>query len=161
MSHIESLIVEYLNWQGFLVKNNIKVGKLKHGGWEMELDVIGFHPFAEYLVHYEPSLDADKWEDREARYSKKFKAGAKYIHSEVFPFLPKKTPICHIAVFPSHPKDRHEIAGGKILSIDELIKEIKEKVDEWGIASRRAIPENFPLLRTIQFSQRGYHKVLE
>ena len=44
MSHLESLIVEYLDWQGYLVRRNTKVGRLKHGGWEMELDVIGFNP---------------------------------------------------------------------------------------------------------------------
>jgi len=44
MSHLESLIVEYLDWQGYLVRRNTKVGRLKHGGWEMELDVIGYNP---------------------------------------------------------------------------------------------------------------------
>ena len=127
----------------------------------MELDVVGFNHDTNYLVHYEPSLDTNKWEVREARYLKKFKAGAKYIHSDIFPFVPQKTPIHQIAVFPSHPKNRHEIAGGRIQSIDELIKEIKEKVCRKGIASRNAIPESFPLLRMIQLSQSGYHRVLE
>ena len=75
MSHLESLISEYLQWQGFLVQTNIKVGRLGHGGWEMELDVVGFHPQLGTLVHYEPSLDAFSWEKRETRYRKKFEAG--------------------------------------------------------------------------------------
>ena len=41
MSHLENLIAEYYDWQGYLIKRNIKVGKLSHGGWEMELDVLG------------------------------------------------------------------------------------------------------------------------
>ena len=43
MSHLDSLIVEYLDWQGHLVHHNIKVQMLKHVGWEMELDVIGYN----------------------------------------------------------------------------------------------------------------------
>ncbi len=84
MSHLESLIAEYLDWQGFIVKTNIKVGRLKHGGWEMELDILGYHPRSGALVHYEPSIDALSWEKREARYKKKFAAGRNYIFSDVF-----------------------------------------------------------------------------
>jgi hypothetical protein len=58
MSHLESLIAEYLEWQGFLIRRNVKVGRRARGGWEMELDVVGFHPHSGTLVHYEPSIDA-------------------------------------------------------------------------------------------------------
>ena len=44
MSHLEDLLAEYYDWKGYLVKRNIKVGRLNHGGWEMELDVIAYHP---------------------------------------------------------------------------------------------------------------------
>ncbi|HJX82925.1 MAG TPA: hypothetical protein VJ723_01130, partial [Candidatus Angelobacter sp.] len=64
-SHLEQLIAEYLEWNGFFVKKNIKVGPLAHGGWEMELDIIGYNPSLQKLVHYEPSIDADPWEKRE------------------------------------------------------------------------------------------------
>jgi hypothetical protein len=43
MSHLETLIAEYPDWQGFLVKRNTKVGRLGHGGWETELDIVGYH----------------------------------------------------------------------------------------------------------------------
>jgi len=87
-SHLESLIHEYLEWQGYLVRRNLKVGRLSHGGWEMELDLIGYHPTTQDLVHYEPSLDALSWEKREARYNKKFNAARKYLFTEVFSWLP-------------------------------------------------------------------------
>ncbi len=58
MSHLEDLIAEYYDWRGYLVKRNIKVGRLQHGGWEMELDVIAYHPHTNHLIHLEPSLDA-------------------------------------------------------------------------------------------------------
>ena len=56
-SHLEYLIAEYLEWQGYLIRRNTKVGWRTRGGWEMELNVVGFHPQSKQLVHYEPSLD--------------------------------------------------------------------------------------------------------
>lgn len=160
MSHLESLIVEYLDWQGYLVRRNMKVGRLKHGGWEMELDVIGYNPLSGDLVHYEPSVDAHTWETREARYTKKFAAARKLIFAEVFSWLPPETPLRQIAVFPSHPKGRDQIAGGRIISIDELIAEIRTKVIACGPARSAAIPENYPLLRMLQLSHCGYNRSL-
>ena len=160
MAHIEDLLAEYLNWKGYLVKKNIKVGRLKHGGWEMELDVMGYHPMTKDLVHYEPSLDALSWDKKEHRYIKKFKAGRKYILSEIFIWFPKTTEIRQIAVFNSHPVNRNEIAGGTIQSVDELMSEIRGAIKENGRMSKSAIPEQFPLLRTVQLSHCGYYKVL-
>lgn len=48
--HPESLIGEYLEWQGYLVRRNTKVGKLSPGGWEMELDIVAFHLHTHALV---------------------------------------------------------------------------------------------------------------
>ena len=67
MSHLESLIAEYLEWQGYLVKRNLKVGKRDRGGYEMELDIVGLNPKTQTIVHYEPSLDALTWDKRELR----------------------------------------------------------------------------------------------
>ena len=160
MSHLESLIDEYLDWQGYLVRRNTKVGRLKHGGWEMELDVVGYNPHSGDLVHYEPSVDAHTWETREARYAKKFLAARKLIFSEVFSWLPPETPLRQIAVFPSHPKDRNSIAGGSIISIDELMTEIRSKVIACGVARSNAISETYPLLRVLQLSHSGYCRAL-
>lgn len=85
MRHLESLISEYLEWQGYFIRRNTKVGRLTHGGWEMELDVVALHPQTQDLVHYEPSIDALSWSQREARYVKKFEAGKKSIFTELFP----------------------------------------------------------------------------
>ena len=160
MSHLESLIVEYLDWQGYLVRRHTKVGRLKHGGWEMELDVIGFNPHSGDLVHYEPSVDAHTWETREMRYKKKLDAAKKLIFLEVFSWLPPETPLRQIAVFPSHPKDRHTIAGAQILSIDELMAEIRSKIIGCSVMRSNAISENYPLLRVLQLSHCGYNKVI-
>ncbi|MEW6765326.1 MAG: hypothetical protein AB1344_06005 [Pseudomonadota bacterium] len=160
MSHLESLIVEYLDWQGYLVRRNTKVGRLKHGGWEMELDVIGYNPHTNDLVHYEPSVDAHAWETREARFQKKFDAAKKLIFIEVFSWLSSDTPLRQVAVFPSHPKGRDTIAGARLMSIDELTKEIRDTVSACGPMRSNAIPEIYPLLRTLQLSHCGYNKAI-
>jgi hypothetical protein len=157
MTHLEMLVAEYLDWQGFLVMKNRKVGRLKHGGWEMELDIIGYHPKSNALVHYEPSIDATAWEKRESRYIKKFEAGRKYILTELFPWLEPAPKLKQFAVFITHPKNRHQIAGGTIISVDELMAEIRTKVVACGVMGKNAIPEQYPLLRTLQLSHCGYY----
>ena len=160
MSHLENLIAEYYDWQGYLVKRNIKVGKLNHGGWEMELDVMALNPHTDHLIHLEPSIDAHSWAKREERFSKKFNAARKYIFSEVFTWLDSNMEIEQVAVLISHPKGRDELAGAKIVSIDELVAEIRQKVIECGIVAKNAIPEQYPHLRTLQLSHNGYYKML-
>jgi hypothetical protein len=63
-------------------------------------------------------------------------------------------------VFISHPKGRDQIAGGSILSIDELMASIRAKVTAGGAMAANAIPEKYPLLRTIQLSHVGYNKAI-
>jgi hypothetical protein len=160
MSHLESLIAEYLEWQGYLIRQNLKVGRRAKGGWEMELDVIGYHPKQNKIAHYEPSIDALGWAAREVRYKKKFQKARQYMFTEVFPWLDPSTKVEHIAVFYDQPKGRDTIPGGKVISIDELVAEIRNEVTKCGPMISNAIPEQFPLLRTIQMSHKGYSKAI-
>lgn len=127
----------------------------------MELDVVGFHPQTRALVHYEPSIDALSWDEREVRYKKKFAAGRKYIFKELFAWLPSDTKLQQIAVFIAHPKGRDTIAGGRIVSVDELMRDIRAKVAKCGPMIRNAIPEQYPLLRTLQMSHMGYSRAIQ
>jgi hypothetical protein len=161
VSHLETLIAEYLEWQGFLIRRNTMVGRRERGGWEMELDVVGFHPHSGRLVHYEPSLDALTWSAREARYKKKFDAAKKYMFTELFSWLPASTVIEQIAIFYNHPRGRDHIAGARIVSIDELMGEIRAHVVACGPMIRNAIPEKYPLLRTIQMTHAGYYRAIK
>lgn len=126
----------------------------------MELDVIAFDPHTGHLIHLEPSIDAYSWATREERFTKKFTSARKYILSEVFTWLDSNIEIEQVAVLISHPKDRDFLAGAKIISIDELLAEIREKVVACGIVAKNAIPEQYPLLRTLQLSHNGYYKAL-
>jgi hypothetical protein len=159
-SHLETLIHEYLEWQGYLVRRNVKVGRRAKGGWEMELDLIGYNPVSVHLVHYEPSLDALSWEKREQRFQKKFAAARKYLYSEIFPWLPADSKLEQFAVLPNASEARAQIAGGTLVSVDKLVAEIRKKVIACGVMARNAIPEGFPLLRTLQMSHVGYFRAL-
>lgn len=113
----------------------------------------------EDLVHYESSIDAHSWTKRETRFSKKFSIAQHHIKTDIFPWLAASAcPLRQIAVLISHPKDRDEIAGVRIQSIDELVAEIGQRVRAQGPAIRNAIPETYPLLRTIQFVHCGYYR---
>ncbi len=87
MSHLENLLHEYYLWQGYTVSRNKKVGRLTHGGYEGELDIVAYHPATRHLLHLEPSIDGHSWSTRESRDQKKFLAGKKYIFTDVFPWL--------------------------------------------------------------------------
>lgn len=158
MNHLETLIKQYYEWKDYIVRNNVKVGRLSHGGWTGELDIVAYHPVSEHLLHLEPSVDAHSWETREKRFKKKFDAGKKYIHKDVFPWLKPKTPIEQIAVLAT--SSRKSLGGGAVISIDEFVKNVKSEVAKVGIMAKHAIPEQFDLLRTIQVVTCGYYKVV-
>lgn len=56
MNHLETLIKQYYEWRGYIVRSNVKVGRLRHGGWAGELDIVAYHPVSEHLLHLEPSF---------------------------------------------------------------------------------------------------------
>lgn len=159
-SHLETLIHEYLEWQGYLVRRNVKVGRRAKGGWEMELDLIAYNPLKQHLVHYEPSLDAHSWKLREERFTKKFSAAQRYMFTEIFPWLPPNSKLEQFAVVYNPTSNRPLLGGGKVLGVDQLVSEIRAKVVACGPMIRNAIPESFPLLRTLQMSHVGYRRAL-
>ena len=134
---------------GLLCRRNVNVGKRPNGGYECELDVVAFNPCEKKLVHIEPSLDAASWELREKRYTKKFAAGRKYI-PKLFDRLDVPVEIDQIAVLLFASKANKQTIGGGKLMVPELLWEIIDGLNGRKIA-KQAVPENFPLLRTIQF----------
>jgi len=158
MNHLENLTRQYYDWKGYLVKGNVKVGRLPHGGWAGELDIVAYHPQTEHLVHIEPSIDADSWKKREQRFEKKFRFGREYIYKDVFPWLSPQTPLEQIAMLIT--ASRKKLCGANVISIDEFMNKIKVEIQHQGIMAKNAIPEEYDLLRTIQMAINGYYKIV-
>ena len=149
-NHLEQLVAEWYEYCGYFVRRNVHVGPLPKGGFECELDVVGFHPIEKKLVHVEPSLAAESWETREQRYKKKFGAGKKYI-PKLFHGLGAVGEIDQSALLLFASKtNRQTIGGGRIMLVSEFVSEIVGNLKGKAIA-RQAVPETFPLVRTIQF----------
>lgn len=150
-NHLEDLVAQWYQYQGYFVRRNVQVGRRARGGYECELDVVAFHPEQSRLVQVEPSLDAHSWEQREKRYQLKFAAGRKYIPA-LFPNMALPPEPEQIALFVFGGRgSRTRLAGGQILFVKEFMAEILEAVRHRRIESA-AIPEEFALLRTLQFA---------
>ncbi|MFZ0334303.1 MAG: hypothetical protein WAN10_19165 [Candidatus Acidiferrales bacterium] len=120
------------------------------GGYECELDIVAFHPETKDLVQIEPSLDSDSWAKREERYRKKFEAGQKYI-PELFMQLEPTAELRQIALFVYAGEGRPTVGGGRVMLIKDLMSQILENIRTRRV-NAAAIPEQYPLLRTLQFA---------
>jgi hypothetical protein len=157
-NHLETLISQYYDWRGWVVKKNVKVGRRNRGGYEGELDVVAYDPQSGNVIHYEPSTDATTWANRETKYRRKFDLGKKFISKEVMPGLRPGFKLEQVAVFFQVPKHRIAFLCGKAMSIDELVKMIRDDIEKQGRVGKNAIPEQYDLLRMIQLLVCGYVK---
>lgn len=150
MNYLEQLAAEWYQFKNYFVRTNVWVGPRPNGGYECELDVVAFHPGRKHLVHIEPSMDAHSWAMREKRFAKKFEAGRKYI-PDLFQGLDLPDEVEQIALLGFASKQNHEeLAGGEIMLVGELLNQILSELRHLKVASS-AVPEGYPLLRTLQF----------
>jgi hypothetical protein len=149
---LESLISEWLQYKGMFVRTNVFVGPREKGGYECELDVVAIDLQEKRILHYEPTMDALSWSEREKRFKRKFDAGKKYIPNLFLDFMkihPDWIEQYAVLGFGSD-KNRKKIGGGIIITAKNLFKQILEDIKDKKIESQ-AISENMPRLRTIQF----------
>lgn len=158
-NHLEQLIAEWYEYQGYYVKRNVLVGKRLKGGYECELDVIAFHPTTKHLIHLEPSLDADSWAEREKRFEKKFIAGKKYI-KEHFTGLDLPDKVDQYAVFLYASAEKHPwVGGGEVMQVGDLLGKIFLGLNGKKLESS-AIPEHLTILRSFQFVNQFRNEVM-
>lgn len=156
-NHLEQLVAEWYEYRGYFVRRNVRVGPRANGGHECELDVVAFNPLTSHLVQIEPSTDTDKNDRREERYLKKFEAGRKYIPG-LFKGLNIPTDIEQIGLF-VYGSARESIGGGKMMVVSQLIAEIMTELKKRPLRSQ-AVPEGFPLLRTLQLASEYRGKII-
>jgi Holliday junction resolvase-like predicted endonuclease len=160
---LEELVAEWYEYQGYLVKRNERVERNPNGngGYRGELDVVAFRPTTDHLVHVEVSMDADSWGERKERLQRKFLAGAQNIH-RLFDGLPidgKK--IEQVAVFVGGSKTNHKKVGSATVQmVDDLIVRILHDLKGRPLMSR-AVPEKYPILRTLQMIAEYRKRVTE
>jgi hypothetical protein len=149
-NHLEAMVAEYYELQGYFVRRNVLVGRRAKGGWECELDIVAFHPRKPALVHIETSLDAQSWIRREERYAKKFAAGRRHIPS-LFNGMDLPPKIDQIALFVYGGANLGKVGGGKVLLIKAFMAELYAFLADRKVENA-AIPEEYPHLRTLQFA---------
>lgn len=149
-NHLEQLLAEWYEFQGYYLRRNVLVGKRPQGGYACELDIVGFNPTTRHLIHIEASLDADSWTRREERYERKFRLGREHIPG-LFAGLDIPVEIDQRAVLVFASKANNEVVGGgRIVLVDEVIEEILTTLRGRRLA-KNIIPEHMPILRTLQF----------
>ena len=159
MNFLEQLTSEWYEFRGYFVRRNVLVGRRAAGGYECELDVVGFHPGEKRLVHIEASMDAHTWARREERFSRKFEAGRRYIPS-LFAGLDLPTEIEQIALLGyGSNANRKMLAGATLMVVGDLIAEIVGEIQSKRVA-KAAIPEDKPILRTLQYVCECRNRVL-
>lgn len=150
MYFLEQIVAEWYAYNGYFVRTNIKFGKRAKGGYKGEMEVIAYHPIEKKLIHIETSADAEPWLTRKGKFQRIFR-DAKDHYDELFKFEIKK--IQKIAIVgvgkPKTPVDFGDEI--KIILIPDFFKTITSHISKIN-PMVSAIPEQYPLLRAIQFA---------
>lgn len=149
-NHLEDLVAEWLEYNGYFVRKSVLVGRRANGGYDGELDVVGFHPNRNHLIHIECSLDALTWEKREARFTRKLEQGRKYV-PELFYGLHSDAELDQIVLLQFGGGQKSEIGGGKLIWVCDLVSDIMDRLSLLS-PDKSAVPSTYPLLRTMQLA---------
>lgn len=150
MNFLEELTAEWFSLQGYFVKTNMKFGKRPKGGWVGEIDVAAFEPLSKNFVHVETSMDANKWEERIARLTRKFDDATKY-YNELFSFPIQSISRIAVAGFSLETGQRKIRDDIELKTCPQLINEIGAELLRRH-PLKQAVPETLPLLRAMQFA---------
>jgi Holliday junction resolvase-like predicted endonuclease len=150
MNFLEELAAEWYEYKGYFVRRNIKFGRRSRGGYKGEMDVVAFNPQIKEFIHIETSTDAFSWKERKKIFQRKFK-NAEEFYDKLFSFGKKRIKKLAICGF-ARPNIKPDFGDNiHILFIPEFIQKITAELKDRN-PLREAVPENYPLLRAIQYS---------
>ena len=148
-NYLEQLAVEWYEFRGYFVRRNVPVGRGEEGGHEAELGVVAVDPAAGRIVHVEASMDAHSWDVREQRFGKKFAAGRAHLPAAVGGLAEGR--LEQIALIALGSRVNHPtLGGGEVLTLAEFLVEILAGLVDGGAAAA-PVPQQYPILRTLQF----------
>jgi len=150
VNHLEQLVAEWLQYNGYFVRVAVQVGPRQQGGFEGELDVVAIHLERQHFLHVECSLDALSWPKREARFAAKLDRGKRFVR-DVFRGVTLPEVLEQVVILQVTSGGGRDIGGGRVITVRELIHEIYDGIKNTSPLSG-AIPSNFPLLRTLQLA---------
>ncbi len=150
MNHLEQLVAEWLQYNGYFVRVSVPVGPRDKGGFEGELDVVAINLSSQHLIHVECSLDALSAEKREPRFAAKFERGRRYI-TDVFKGFTIPDRLEQVVVLQFASGKVRTFGGARLVTVRELIHEIFAGLKGTSPQSK-AVPSNLPLLRTLQLA---------
>jgi hypothetical protein len=154
---LEELVAEWLEYNGYFVKRNERVGQFVKGG-QGELDVVAFNPQKNHLIHVEaetstfvdkPRKDMHSRNDSEKKFKRKFETGEKYIR-DLFKGLTVPDVIEKEALFAyGSNKKGGTIGGGQVVLAKNYILNILRELKKPS-SLLRIVPEKYPILRVLQ-----------
>jgi hypothetical protein len=150
LNHLEQLVAEWLQYNGYFVRVSVPVGARPKGGFEGELDVVAVHLPRGHLLHVECSLDALSRDQREIRFAAKFERGRRFVKDVFQGMLLPEVPE-QVLVLQFSSGNPRNIGGARLVTVRELIQEIYAGLKGTSPASK-AVPSNLPLLRTLQLA---------
>jgi hypothetical protein len=153
MNHLEQLVAEWLQYNNYFVRTSIPVGRRDKGGFDGELDVVGYHLGRKHLIHVECSLDALSDVKRQDKFRLKFERGKEHIKSVLKEML-GATEIPEpeqVVVLQFSSGNVRNFGGARLVTVREFIHEIYNGL-KGKTPQNKAVSSNLPLLRTLQLA---------
>lgn len=158
-NYLEQLAAEWYEYRGYFVRRHVLVGPKAGGGHEAELTVVAVHLEKGEVVQVEPSMDAHSWEKREQRYKARFDAGRQFIPGLVGN-AGDSCALTQIALIGLGSSTNHPTLGGAdVLSLSDFLVEILGQL-RGGSTGSVPVPQQYPILRTLQFVAENHRAVI-
>jgi len=152
MNFLESLVAEWYEYSGYFVRTNPRTRKRKMGGWDVELDVLAYLPSEQRLLHIETSSDASSWSKRKERFLKrKFILSSDEYETLIKHKVEKIEKIAIVGWTRSTKVDLNWGNDIQVVLIPSFLAQITERLKNTD-PMRQAVPESFPLLRSMQMA---------
>lgn len=150
MNFLEQLAAEWYEYSGYFVRTNVRTRKRAKGGWDVELDALAYAPSHKELVHIEASGDANSWGERRERFLRRKFVLTVHEYEELLGCeIARLRRIALVGWTRSTKADLNWGQGIEVQLIPDFLQEIAATLRDRD-PMRQAVPEGYPLLRSMQ-----------